>query len=248
MNTLTLTLSLILLILIVYLYLQKTSKKEHYLDPRVPDNQLCSKLIQKVFGRYKFSEKARNVIGSLKPDITTMYGAVGIVPKINTQCVLPNYGDSDLSSDLHTFKVSIQSKFDGNMECLSAKTDDSLKVELPYRNAQTAFRGCEVNIMNYKNNPKAFEKILEDMHDISREEYQKIHDKKINEMNDILASNELLENENNILLKTATDLTELTNLVNQYSNNVQEQINNIQKINDAKRDEVLKLRFSKNIL
>jgi hypothetical protein len=138
-------------------------------DPTVPENQVCSTLVKRMFPNYQFSDKAKNIIGTLKPDMTSSFGAIGIEPNMNFQCVIPNYPSNpqslviaggggaqsfDTSTDLKMFNIDVQRRYNGDVRCSGRMRDGTEKINLPFRNEETSLKGCTLSIANYKDNPE----------------------------------------------------------------------------------------------
>lgn len=212
------------------------------MNAAVPDNQLCSSLVTKMFPGYNFSEKAKNVIGTLKPDITTSFGAIGVEPNMNFQCVIPNYplnpltfpSDDggffiDTSSDLKIFNINVNPRYDGQLRCVGRSTDDNEQIDLPYRDDKTSLRGCTISIASYKGRPKDFEKDLETLYNISREEYEKMVKMKQQERDEALANKAFLDNVNNTTLQQATRWEQIAGDTRNDTKGLREQIDNINR-------------------
>ena len=212
----------------------------------VPDSQLCSALVSRIFPDYKFSEKAKNVIGTLKPDVTTTFGTVGMEPNMNLQCVIPNYplnsltiptADGsfyvDTSSDLKIFNINVNPQYDGKLRCVGKSSDGSQQVDMPYRDEKTSLRGCTISIPAYKGKPQDFEKDLEALFDISREEYVKMIKLKQQERDEAVANKNFWDNVNNKTLERANRWEQVANETRNDTKGLRDQIDNIQRRIDA---------------
>lgn len=220
-----------------------TSKNSIYsMNPALPDNQLCGTLVAKMFPDYTFSDKAKNVIGTLKPDVTTTYAAIGMEPNMNFQCVIPNNPLNplaiptvdgsfylDTSSDLKIFNINVNQQYDGQRRCVGKSSDGSQQVDMPYRDEKTSLRGCTISIPGYKGRPQDFEKDLEALYDISREEYVKMVNMKQQERDEAVANKSFWENVNNKTLQQATRWEQIANGTKNDTKELQSQIENINR-------------------
>lgn len=217
-----------------------TNNNIYSIDPSLPDNQLCGALVKQMFPDYTFSEKAKNVIGTLKPDVTTTYSAIGIEPNMNFQCVIPNTPlnsatvptadgswSINTSSDLQIFNINVNQRYDGQLRCVGKSSDGSQQVDMPYRDDKTSLPGCTISIPSYKDRPQDFEKELEALHDISREEYVKMMKIKQQERDEAMANKSFWDNVNNKTLQQATRWEQIANSTKNDTKELQTQIDNI---------------------
>jgi hypothetical protein len=212
------------------------------MNVKSPDNQLCGTVVKNMFPNYTFSDKAKNVIGTLKPDVTTTYDAIGFEPNMNFQCVIPNYPLNplnitttdgsfyvDTSSDLKIFNIDVKQQSDGRLRCVGKSSDGKQQVDMPYRDENTSLRGCTINIPSYKDTPKNFEKDLEALYDISREEYVQMLNIKKQEIKEAVANKNFFENVNNNTLQQATQLENNANNTKNDTKTLLDQIDSINK-------------------
>lgn len=219
-----------------------TNKNTYSMNAASPDNQLCGSVIATMFPDYSFSDKAKNVIGTLKPDITTQYGALGIEPHMNFQCVIPNNPLNpltiptvdgswylDTSSDLKIFNINVNQRYDGQRRCVGKSSDGSQQVDMPYRDEKTSLPGCTISIPSYKDRPQDLEKHLEALYDISREEYVKMVNMKQQERDEAIANKSFWENVNNKTLQQATRWQQIADDTKNDTKELQSQIDNINR-------------------